>query len=315
MEDRPTNRPRLAKARAPLSQRLAAAREAARRRVALRTVKPLTSSQRLLDPFEHGRRLVAAVRGGASFAGSSALHAATVALGLLANRNHEDDARSRLAHIEVHERTSAKPSQPPPPPKESPPPAAKATASALAKIAPPPAPPPPAPIRKPPARVIGLNLDSTIAGGDGPAFAAGTSLAGTTAHSAVDPVNLAPHDPGPTTDKPAAVETLPGTNRIATRLPTTGGKVILPKRKRPADLHYPETLKSQGIEAQVTVIIELSDTGKVLAVKIAKGADYPEFDAAARQAAATEEFEPATRDGKAMAYTLSYTYRFRLEEP
>jgi TonB family protein len=106
----------------------------------------------------------------------------------------------------------------------------------------------------------------------------------------------------------------PAANKAATRIPVAGAKYVLPRRKRPATLAYPEQLKSQGIEADVTVMVSIDATGKVTAVKIARGSSYPEFDAAARRAAMTEEFEPAMKDGAAIPYTLTFTYRFRLED-
>jgi protein TonB len=88
----------------------------------------------------------------------------------------------------------------------------------------------------------------------------------------------------------------------------------MPKRKQQKKPAYPETLKSQGIEADVTVMVTLDARGKVTSVKIIKPAPYPEFNAAAEATAREEEFEPALRDGMPIPYTLSYTYRFRLED-
>jgi protein TonB len=62
------------------------------------------------------------------------------------------------------------------------------------------------------------------------------------------------------------------------------------------------------------VMVSIDATGKVTTVKVLKSSGYPELDEAARVAALSEEFEPATRDGAAIPYTLSYTYRFRLED-
>ena len=60
-------------------------------------------------------------------------------------------------------------------------------------------------------------------------------------------------------------------------------------------------------------MVKLDAAGKVIDVRIIKKSDHPEFDEAARQAALREQFDPATRDGTAIPYTLSYTYRFRLK--
>jgi protein TonB len=174
-----------------------------------------------------------------------------------------------------------------------------------------PEPPPEDPARpKAPPRVVGLDLDSTVVGGDGPTYATGDTRAGRTAERASAPRRAEPAPPPRRPSEP----TPPGANKAATRLPTAGAKYVLPKRKRPARPVYPEMLKSQGIEANVTVIVSLDAEGKVTSVKIAKGSEYPEFDEAARQAALAEEFSPATRDGAPIAYTLSFTYRFRLDD-
>jgi TonB family protein len=55
-------------------------------------------------------------------------------------------------------------------------------------------------------------------------------------------------------------------------------------------------------------------TGKVVKVKILKASEYPEFDESVRKAAMEEEFEPATKADVPMAYSFSFTYRFRLED-
>ena len=61
-------------------------------------------------------------------------------------------------------------------------------------------------------------------------------------------------------------------------------------------------------------MLSLDETGKVVKVKILKESQYPEFNEAARRTAMNEEFEPATRDGVPIAFSVSFTYRFRLED-
>ncbi len=70
----------------------------------------------------------------------------------------------------------------------------------------------------------------------------------------------------------------------------------------------------QGIEADVTVMVRLRADGTVEEVKVIKEAPYPAFNDAARAHALTETYEPATRDGVPIPYSLSFTYRFRLQE-
>ena len=94
----------------------------------------------------------------------------------------------------------------------------------------------------------------------------------------------------------------------------SGLKYSLPKRRNPKKPPYPSTLKTQGIEADVTVLVNVSAQGKVTSVKIIKEAPYPEFNQAARQTALAEEFDPATRDGVPISTPLTFTYHFRLED-
>ena len=75
---------------------------------------------------------------------------------------------------------------------------------------------------------------------------------------------------------------------------------------------FPPTLKTQGLEGDVPVIVWIDATGKVTAVKILKESPYPEFNEAAKKAALADEFEPATRNGVPTATTLKYNVSFRL---
>ena len=151
--------------------------------------------------------------------------------------------------------------------------------------------------------MVGLSLDATVDSGAGAPFAIGNSRAGETAPLAPAPQRLPPPPPPPPP------------NRVAAALPTAGARLVRPVRRRPSEPPYPEILKSQGIEADVTVVVRLDATGAVVAVEIARGSGYAELDRAARVAAAAEQFSPATRNGVAVPYTLSFTYHFRLESP
>lgn len=88
-----------------------------------------------------------------------------------------------------------------------------------------------------------------------------------------------------------------------------------PRRKRPSCAPYPEILKAQGVEADVTVSVSLSATGRVERVVIVSPAPFEEMNESARRAAHAEEFEPATSDGIPIPYTVNFTFLFRLEEP
>lgn len=311
--------------RAPWRPRLARrrrhARDDARERTASRVRVPLTADQRVR--VVQRRRSVAARAFAAVAAvfGSAAAHGAIVGVGLITAALNLGASRAVDGPItfEVHE------AEPPPPepeqPKEEPEPEPEAapTRTVQPQAAPPPpepeAPEPETPTPEAPLRVVGLSLESTVEGGGGLAFAVGQTRMGETADRAADPTREPAPSAAPLAKRTAPPPTAaPAGNRAASRIPTAKVEYRMPKRKRPRVPAYPATLKSQGIEADVTVMVTLDDTGKVTAVKIISPAAYPEFNEAARAAALGEEFEPALRDGVAVAYTLSYTYRFRIEE-
>jgi len=158
----------------------------------------------------------------------------------------------------------------------------------------------PAPQPKKVRRIIGLSMESTVSGGGGPAFAVGNTQMGTTDKTAVDPNSINKLDPSLR-------------NQKATQLPI-GGRLVKPKRIAEVKPVYPDLLRTQGIEADVVVVVSINAQGKVYAVKIAKPSKYSEFNAAARAAALKETFIPAKKDGEPTAYTLQYTYRFRLDD-
>ena len=138
-----------------------------------------------------------------------------------------------------------------------------------------------APPKAKPVRVVGLSLESTAGeGGDGPAFAAGNTRMGETAREGRRPVGYLRRPKGDS----QAPESGTG-NKTASRIPVAGVKYVPPKRKNPKSPPYPATLKSQGIEGDVMVLVSLDATGKVMSVKIIKGSPYPEFDEAARTTA------------------------------
>jgi protein TonB len=120
----------------------------------------------------------------------------------------------------------------------------------------------------------------------------------------------APRAEAPPAPQVAAIE-----NAVASRIPSAGVAYGMPVRRGESKPVYPALLKSQGLEANVTVLLQLDASGAVTKVQIVKPAQYPEFNEAARRAALAERFEPATRDGVAIPYSLSFTYRFRLEDP
>ena len=174
------------------------------------------------------------------------------------------------------------------------------------------APAPPSEQKSPPRRrVVGLSFESTVKGGGGATFAVGNTRMGETSDRAADPSRVeklrgeairvgAPEQVGP--------------NRAATVIPTAKKEFKKPKRITKTTLPYPRTLKEQGIEGNVVVLIRISADGSVERVKVLKSSGYPEFDDAAARAAARERFTPATKDGEPIDYNLKYTYRFRIRQ-
>jgi protein TonB len=298
--------------RVPLIARKRAERRAARHRIAARTVTPLPADQRALFPAPLRPLPVARVlRIGSSLLSSVLFHGAIVGAALAAATDVATPPRPTPLVVEMREPPPPPPAPaiakaetptPEPEPKPEPP-------KPRPKSEPPPKelPPPPPTTAAPPPRIVGLSLESTTEGGDGPAFSVGNTRDGETAKQAVDPRKVPPRGTAPPTAAPVS------RNQVASRVPTAGVKYVLPRRRKPSQPPYPETLKAQGIEADVTVLVKLAADGSVETVTIVKGSGHPEFDQAARAAAQGEAFEPATRDGVAVPYTLSFTYRFRLE--
>ncbi len=309
----------LAPHRPRLARRRRQARAEARRRTEAHVTRPLTPAQRtraLPRRRSAAARVVAAV---AAVGGSALVHGAIVGFGLVAAALSLGGERPEDGPVifAVKEPEAPQPEPPPPEPAPEPEPEAPRAAATkpIAAPEPPPeeAPPPEVPEAKP-LRVVGLSLEATVEGGGGPSFAVGQTRLGETADRAADPrLKAEPTAKVAAPTAPASTAAV-GANRAASRIPTAKVAYQMPKRKRPRLPAYPATLKSQGVEADVTVMVTLDATGKVTDVKIISPAPYPEFNEAARAAALAEEFEPALRDGVPVAYTLSYTYRFRIEE-
>jgi periplasmic protein TonB len=298
-------RPARGRVRVPLAERRRLARQAARTRVAAHTTVALTPAQRAQDPLLRGKltRGGRAVRLVAAIIGAAALHLGVLALGLTGLGRHA--AEQKDTPIEVREYIPPPPPPPPPPepppPEPEPPKVQKPTRPPVAAPEPPPEPPK---AKAPPPRVVGLSLESTTEGGTdtGPSFAVGNTREGKTAERAVAPSEVP-------TEAPAAAS-----NQVARNIPTAGVSITQPKRRRPSQPPYPETLKAQGIETDVSVMVSLDASGKVGSVRILKPSPYPEFNEAARQHALTEEYEPALKNGNPIPYSFSFTYRFRLQE-
>ena len=311
--------------RLPLVTRKRVERAAAKERIAARTQEGMTAAQKAFDPTFHPRSpwsarlaIVALI-----VLISGAVHGSVVGVGVLISGDGDDDDKRERISIEMRERVEEKPEEKKPDDKktEEPEDAIEKTKPAeVEKKAKAPEPPPPEDLpdeKRPPPRVVGISMESTVDSGGGVSFAVGNTRAGATADVAANPEDV-PKDPDAKAEivktPPKVVKKAAKSNRKASRIPTAKSKFVLPKRKQPSKPAYPETLKAQGIEADVPVLVSIDAAGKVTAVKILRSSGHAAFDEAARKAALAERFSPALKDGNPIPYQLSFTYRFRLED-
>lgn len=89
----------------------------------------------------------------------------------------------------------------------------------------------------------------------------------------------------------------------------------VPKQTKFVEAEYPKEAQDKGIEADVTLLLDINAEGKVDSVGITEPANPPGmgFDEAALIAAQQFEFEPAEMDGKKIAVQIGYKYKFRLK--
>jgi TonB family protein len=288
----------LGERRLPLARRRREVRLAARRRIAAWAKSAPARAPQATSPVSASAARAQRLRAVAGLLGSAFLHGGVVTLAAFASVGRgREPVPARAVTIEVRTRAApdAKPAavSPSPPQRVDASPRRKVVARAVEPSSAPEDPPRRAP-------VIGISFEATVEGGAGAPFAVGESRAGETAPRA--------------TEKAPPIEAAHA-NRVASHLPGTGTSFVPPRRKSPSRAPYPETLKAQGVEGDVTVSVSLSASGRVERVVIVSPAPFEEMNESARRAARAEEFEPATRDGIPIPYTVSFTFRFRLEEP
>jgi len=173
----------------------------------------------------------------------------------------------------------------------------------VAHVEAPRAPHPPAPAAAPPpVKVVGLSLEATSEAGQGPAFAVGDTLAGTTAAAAAS-------------SRPPAVDPPARPNRVARGAPHPGSVLTPPRRLHEVKPRYPDARRAAGVEADVLLVVSLDAEGRVLSVTVGHGSGDAEFDDSARAAARQERFSPALRDGAPVPTTFTFTTHFRLDTP
>lgn len=184
----------------------------------------------------------------------------------------------------------------------------------VAAIEPPPDPidtPPPEPA-KPIRRTIGLSLESTVSGGGGPAFNTGNSRLGQTSRVGNDANQVDRRKGAPPAARVQAPT--PGPNRAAAHIPGAKMKLVRPKRISRVQPAYPAVLRAQDIEGTVVLRVHINAKGKVTKVDIVAGAKHDAFNESARLAALQERFRPATKNGVAIAYDITFSSRFRIDE-
>ncbi len=73
---------------------------------------------------------------------------------------------------------------------------------------------------------------------------------------------------------------------------------------------YPETAQERGLEGQVTILVTVDESGKVVAARVDKSRAEPELEEAALAAARKWTFSPATRYGHPVRASISLPFRF-----
>jgi periplasmic protein TonB len=310
------------------AKKAAAKRASARRRIHARVLHPIDVPHRVRDPMVQRRSRVASLlRGLRLLAAAFGLHVIGLVVVVAAGRLVPERARPapteplkvRVVDIPPVDRIDgppipaepAKAAAPEPPKPEPVKPQARPTQNAE-QPRPENEPPPPddAPANNgEPIPLIGLSLESTVSG-TGPAFATGTSQMGATRPGQV--AGTAPR--GTSAAASGQAGSAPTGQREATAIPTRDVKLEKPRRLQQRQPPYPATLRAQGIEGSVLVSVNITVSGAVEQATVLRGSGHAEFDSAALNAARTERFAPATRDGTPVPYTLSYTYHFRIED-
>jgi protein TonB len=303
-----------------------AKRQNERELIHARVVHPIDTPRLLADPLERrdsrARSALAAIR---LVIAAGVIHAAVIlcfaVVGYLVGQQKAYHPPERLS-VKIVET----PPPPPPPVVEEPPPKPAPVVPEFEAVTPPPK-KPAAPTKEPPKvqdspkpatepdpaprRIVGLSLESTVEG-NGPSFATGTSRLGQTDSRAVDPTQAQRAPAAAPT--PAAGPQSGAGQRAASHIPTRDTEFEKPKRLKPNRPEFPAALKAQGVEGDVTVRVDIAASGVVTSVTIVRSSGYPAFDEAAKRAAASERFAPAIRDGNPVPFSLSYSYRFRIED-
>jgi len=88
--------------------------------------------------------------------------------------------------------------------------------------------------------------------------------------------------------------------------------VVAPRLEQFVSAPYPPEAQKKGIEGNVVLQLDISDTGQVSRAVVVNPAGHG-FDEAATEAALRFRFSPAQRDGKPVAARILYRYNFTLQ--
>lgn len=307
-------------------------RAARRERAQARVVAPIPAAAKDLDPISRDRGRLGALAF-VTFAVAALIgHVGVIAVlwaageGIRALGPQTPSKKEQKIEVAIVEPPPPPPPvEPPPPPPEpepeveKPKPKPKLKPKPKPKVAPPPPDPidvpdtpPPPPNKPPPRRIVGLSLESTVQGGNGPAFATGNTRMGSTERKAAKPSDVKPlaktKAPPPSTK----------VNRRATRVPTEECKLLPPLPSGPRlEPPYPKAYEAQGVETRVVVELLVGKNGKVKRARVAKSAGYAEFDQAALGTAKKQSFTPARckgKEGTERELTITLTYTFDLPD-
>jgi len=191
----------------------------------------------------------------------------------------------------------AVPTPPPPPPPKS---AAKPRPNRR-----PTEPTPPA--AEPAAPVFGVTADSVAGAGSGTvAVRVGNTLNTEMEEKATPPEQVKPLAEAPLATEGTSREPAPSAPvpiHLVTRTPSFKVRV---------EPVYPEDARRDEVEGVVQVEVLVDESGRVRRARALRGPGHG-LDQAAEEAARASTFEPAIRDGEAVATTIRIPYRFVLD--
>lgn len=87
-----------------------------------------------------------------------------------------------------------------------------------------------------------------------------------------------------------------------------------PKLRQRLKPDYPADARRRGEEGDVALEIEVTDRGRVEAVRVVRSSGFPDLDAAAVKAVRKARLTPAKAGDRSVASTARLTVRFRLRE-